>query len=113
MPYSAVTQPLPLLSRQGGTPAEIDAVQIRTVSPIEISTEPSAVRTKPGSIEIGRSWSSARPSGRAASAAPEGALVSVGVEMSGCYPCGRAQPRRNFPFRRLPPRGKCGPEPCF
>jgi hypothetical protein len=36
-------------------------VQITRVSPIEMSAEPAAVRTKPGSIVAGRSWSGVRP----------------------------------------------------
>jgi hypothetical protein len=36
-------------------------VQITRVSPAEISAEPVAVRTNPGSITVGRSWSAARP----------------------------------------------------
>ena len=42
------------------------AVQITRVRPIENSTEPSAVSTKPGSRSSGRSSSSARPSCRIA-----------------------------------------------
>ena len=52
--YSAVTQPLPRPFIQRGTSSAIEAVQITRVSPIEISAEPCAVRTKPGSIVTGR-----------------------------------------------------------
>ena len=42
MPYSAVTQPLPLLRRNGGTRSSTLAVQITLVRPASTSTEPSA-----------------------------------------------------------------------
>jgi hypothetical protein len=42
MPYSAVTQPLPVLRRNGGTLSSMLAVQITLVWPTSISTEPSA-----------------------------------------------------------------------
>ena len=42
MPYSAVTQPLPELRRNGGTRSSTLAVQITFVRPTSISTEPSA-----------------------------------------------------------------------
>ncbi len=61
MPYSAVTQPRPEPAIQRGTPSCTEAVQITRVSPIEISAEPVAVRTNPGSIDIGRRLSGARP----------------------------------------------------
>ena len=64
IPYSAVTQPRPLPAIQRGTDSCTDAVQITRVSPHEISAEPVAVRTKPGSIVIG-----AQLVGRAAVAA--------------------------------------------
>ena len=59
IPYSAVTQPRPWPAIQRGTDSWTDAVQITRVPPQEISAEPVAVRTKPGSIVVGRS-SSAR-----------------------------------------------------
>ena len=55
MPYSAVSQPRPLPVIQRGTPSCAEAVQMTRVSPIEISAEPVAVRTNPGSISTGRS----------------------------------------------------------
>jgi hypothetical protein len=55
IPYSAVTQPLPLPSIHRGTLSCTEAVQMTLVSPIEISAEPVAVRTNPGSIVVGRS----------------------------------------------------------
>ena len=58
--YSAVTQPRPLPSIQRGTESLTDAVQITRVSPWEISADPSAVRTKPGSIVTGRVSAGAR-----------------------------------------------------
>ena len=42
MPYSAVTHPLPVLRRNGGTRSSTLAVQITFVWPTSISTEPSA-----------------------------------------------------------------------
>jgi hypothetical protein len=42
MPYSAVTQPLPLPRKKPGTELSIEAVQITRVSPNSINTEPSA-----------------------------------------------------------------------
>ena len=54
MPYSAVTQPPPLPAIQRGTLSSTDAVQMTRVSPSEISAEPVALRTKPGSISTGR-----------------------------------------------------------
>jgi hypothetical protein len=83
MPYSAVSQPRPRPSNQGGTPATSEAVQITRVAPIEISAEPSAVRTNPGSISTSRSWSTARPSGLRAAALT--AVVSSELSMAGCY----------------------------
>ena len=64
IPYSAVSQPRPLPAIQRGTDSCTDAVQITRVSPHEISAEPVAVRTKPGSIVS----AAARPA-RAAAAA--------------------------------------------
>ena len=64
IPYSAVSQPPPDASRHAGAPATSDAVQITRVPPIEISADPSALRTNPGSILTGRSASWARPSRR-------------------------------------------------
>jgi hypothetical protein len=58
--YSAVTQPRPLPSIQRGTLSSTEAVQITRVSPTEISAEPSAVRTYPGSIVTGRRSAGAR-----------------------------------------------------
>jgi hypothetical protein len=55
IPYSAVTQPRPDPAIQRGTLFCTEAVQITRVSPIEISAEPVAVRTNPGSISVGRS----------------------------------------------------------
>jgi hypothetical protein len=76
--YSAVTQPLPFPSIQRGTESVAEAVQITRVSPCSISAEPVAVRTKPGSIEVGlgsagaRSW--LRPAGIGASLSLAGRL---------------------------------------
>src|SRR5262249_20177996 len=62
MPYSLVTQPLPLPFKKGGTPSSTVAVQITRVLPSSISTLPSAVEMKSGVILSGRIWSAARPS---------------------------------------------------
>ena len=58
--YSAVTQPRPRPSIQRGTESLTEAVQITLVAPIEISAEPSAVATNPGSIVTGRMSAGAR-----------------------------------------------------
>jgi hypothetical protein len=55
-----VSHPRPERAIQRGTLSCTEAVQITRVSPIEISADPVAVRTKPGSIVAGRSWSAAR-----------------------------------------------------
>ena len=48
MPYSAVTQPRPVLRRNGGTFSSRLAVQSTWVSPMRIRQEPSAWRETPG-----------------------------------------------------------------
>jgi hypothetical protein len=48
--YSAVTQPLPLLRRNGGTPFSTLAAHRTCVLPTVISTDPSAVFRYPGVI---------------------------------------------------------------
>ena len=58
--YSAVTQPLPRPCIQRGTDSLTEAVQITRVLPTEISAEPSALPTKPGSIVTGRMSAGAR-----------------------------------------------------
>src|SRR6476619_4926353 len=62
MPYSAVTQPLPVLRRNGGTRSSTLAVQITLVRPTSISTDPSACARKPGVMVVGRSCAGERPS---------------------------------------------------
>src|SRR5207249_5945778 len=64
MPYSAVTQPLPLLRRNGGTRSSTLAVQMTFVRPTSISTDPSACARNPGVIVVGRSCEGERPSVR-------------------------------------------------
>ena len=64
MPYSAVTQPLPELRRNGGTRSSIVAVQITRVRPTSMSTEPSACARNPGVTLVGRSSAAERPSVR-------------------------------------------------
>src|SRR4051812_49003699 len=61
IPYSAVIHPRPLPAIQRGTDSWTDAVQITRVPPQEISADPAAVRTNPGSIVTGRNSSAARP----------------------------------------------------
>jgi hypothetical protein len=61
IPYSAVTQPRPDPDIQRGTLFTAEAVQMTRVSPMLMRAEPVAVRTNPGSIEVGRSPSAARP----------------------------------------------------
>ena len=51
IPYSAVTQPLPLRYRNGGTFSCTEAVQMTRVSPTSMSTEPSACLMKFGVID--------------------------------------------------------------
>src|SRR3954452_20181148 len=60
IPYSAVTHPRPVPFSHFGTPGCQEAVQITRVSPIEMSADPVAVRTKSGSIVVGRRPSAAR-----------------------------------------------------
>ena len=55
MPYSAVTQPLPLPRRNCGTRSSTLAVQMTRVLPHSTSTEPSACIITCGVIETGRS----------------------------------------------------------
>src|SRR5579872_6188282 len=64
MPYSLVTQPLPLPLRNPGTPSSTEAVQITRVLPSSISTLPSAVEIKSGVSFTLRIWSALRPSTR-------------------------------------------------
>ena len=64
MPYSAVTQPLPLLRRNAGTRSSSDAVQKTWVLPNFARHDPSACKATEVSSEIDRSWSEERPDGR-------------------------------------------------
>jgi hypothetical protein len=54
IPYSAVTHPLPEPDIHRGTLSSTDAVQMTRVSPTDMSADPLAVRTNPGSIVVGR-----------------------------------------------------------
>src|SRR5687768_15664256 len=65
MPYSAVTQPLPLPFRNAGTRSSTLAVHSTCVCPTWISTEPSACRVKPRWMRTGRSSWPARSNDRA------------------------------------------------
>src|SRR5687767_10591881 len=60
MPYSAVTQPLPLLRRNGGTLSSMLALQMTRVFPTSISTDPSAWIVKSGVMVVRRSSSGER-----------------------------------------------------
>src|SRR3954447_17672119 len=62
MPYSAVTHPLPVLRRNGGTRSSTLAVQMTRVRPTSIRTEPSAWARKPGVRRVSRRSVAARPS---------------------------------------------------
>src|SRR5205814_9537317 len=64
IPYSAVTQPLPVLRRKGGTRSSTEAVHSTCVSPNFVRHEPSAYLATPGSRLTGRIASRARPEGR-------------------------------------------------
>ena len=52
--YSAVSQPLPLPRRNGGTPSVTEAVQITRVRPHSMSTEPAAISVKSGRMRTSR-----------------------------------------------------------
>src|SRR3954468_21081814 len=64
MPYSAVTQPFPLLRRKGGTRSSTLAVQMTLVCPALISTDPSAWIVYSGMRLVSRSWLAGRWSDR-------------------------------------------------
>src|SRR5262249_44814416 len=82
--YSAVTQPRPFPSTHFGTDPVADAVQITRVSPCEISADPSAVRTKPGSTGTGRRSAGARSwerlAGMGASLSPNAGPLTPSLE---------------------------------
>ncbi len=63
MPYSAVTQPLPVPFNHGGVRSSRLAVQITLVSPNSISVDPAACLVYCRVILISRSSSTARPLG--------------------------------------------------
>ena len=102
IPYSAVTQPRPLPCIHFGTFSSTDAVQITRVPPIDISAEPDAVDTKPGSIRTSRRSPGARPSWRLTPPPPRPARPARGPRArsaaagSGCPGAGtpRGRPRR-------------------
>src|SRR5580704_18654095 len=64
MPYSAVTQPRPVLRRNGGTRSSTVAVHSTCVSPNFAKHEPSAYLENPVSSDTARIASKARPEGR-------------------------------------------------
>src|SRR5438270_8725210 len=64
MPYSAVTQPRPVLRRNGGTRSSTVAIHSTCVSPKRARHEPSAYFATPGSRMTARIASGVRPEGR-------------------------------------------------
>src|SRR5258708_22205680 len=64
MPYSAVTQPDPVLRRKGGTLSSTVAVHRTWVSPNRAMHDPSAYLAMSGSSWMERNTSAARPEGR-------------------------------------------------
>jgi len=85
MPYSAVTQPLPVLRRNGGTRSSTEAVHSTCVSPNLARQEPSAYFATPGSRVTKRMTSASRPEGRTISSVGSGpklVLVSDHVHTS-------------------------------
>ncbi len=54
IPYSAVTQPAPLASRQGGTLSSTEAAHSTLVSPKETKQDPSAYGAASGSSRTSR-----------------------------------------------------------
>src|SRR5204863_9489478 len=64
MPYSAVTQPLPLLRRNGGTRSSTEAVHSTCVSPNFARHEPAAYLATPATRVTERIASASRPEGR-------------------------------------------------
>lgn len=55
--YSAVTQPVPLFRRKGGTRSSTEAVQITFVPPTSINADPSAYGEMFGVIFVFLIWS--------------------------------------------------------
>src|ERR1700738_5594878 len=92
MPYSAVTQPLPVLRRNGGTRSSREAVHSTCVSPNLARQEPSAYFATPGSRLTKRITSASRPEGRT--------ISSVG---SGPKLITRSRPVHTSAGNRLPP----------
>src|SRR5262249_20875649 len=89
MPYSAVTQPRPLLRRNGGTRSSMLAVQSTWVSPKPAKQEPSADLLTPGSRAVARRASAARAEGRLRGARGGGA---GGGPPTRCAPAGPGPP---------------------
>src|SRR4029077_1512943 len=79
IPYSAVTQPLPLLRIHGGTRSSIVAAQSTWVSPNFTRQEPSAYLAKPGSRVTMRMASGVRPEGRMKTLLEQSALAGKGA----------------------------------
>src|SRR5215831_15540839 len=83
MPYSAVTQPAPLLRRKGGTDSSTEAVQRTRVSPMAIKAEPSAYLFTPVVMVTGRSSSLRRPSMRMVVPLQGVAILSLSWQLVG------------------------------
>src|SRR6266478_4974605 len=77
MPYSAVTQPFPVLRRNGGTRSSREAVHSTCVSPNLARQEPSAYFATPGSRVTERITLAARPEGRKISSVGSGRRLVV------------------------------------
>src|SRR4051812_42333772 len=91
MPYSAVTQPLPLPRSQEGRLVSTEAVHSTRVSPKATRQLPSAWRVKPGSMTISRIWSGARPEGR---------MEFLSLEFARSYPLNFPRSNRSRVMKR-------------
>jgi hypothetical protein len=81
MPYSAVTQPLPVLRRKGGTRSSTVAVHSTCVSPNLARQEPSAYLAILGSRETERIVPGARPEGRITGLSKSRQLVDLQAQL--------------------------------
>src|SRR5262245_38804839 len=107
IPYSAVTHPLPVLRRKGGTRSSTEAVHSTCVSPNFARHEPSAYLATPGSRATGRIASAARPEGRELIAARPacGFGVAIAIEDErGKGPCGIRYAPKVSPQEAASPR---------
>ena len=102
MLYSAVSQPRCDLRSHCGTPSTTTAVQITCVSPICMSTEPSACLTTLGVILTVRSSSAMRPVLKRRTSLVSGSDGAV-TRAGGSRPQGQTTPLRTT-FRTMIPR---------